>query len=497
LNELRPRSLSLKSAARGLFDSLVCVTNSSRKNVQASLTFYEYTQLGVFHPKYGGGMSKLEKPPWSLLQLALFASTLVVGSPGSPPRAQAGQFRAAVVKIDITPDQSEWLLGYGARQSAGVHDHLYHRIVAMDDGETQFFLISTDICMFSPSVYDAVTRELQGQTGIKPLQVWWTTTHTHSAPEVGPPGLPGVFMGGRYQHDHNTEYSSGVEQKLIEGIKQAQARLEPARLGVGWGLALANINRRARNEEGPAFLGLNPDGPVDRRIGLIRLEKANGTLLALIANYGMHGTVLGGANLLISGDAPGIVADYVEEKLGAPMLYINGAAGNLAPIYTVYPDFKSGHLDQFRVLLGDKIIAANQLIGSTTSNVRLSLGQQIVETPRKVGMGWAADLSNYTRQTSTGEAVVCLPIRFLQINSDIAIWAAPLELFCEIAMQIRSLSPFPFTFYFGYCNGWLGYMPTRAEFAHGGYEPSTSPYTGQAEGDLIRTVVSYLQGTSR
>jgi hypothetical protein len=442
-------------------------------------------------------MNKLEDALRNLLQLALLASTLVLGVLGCPLFGGAGQFRASVVKIDITPDQSEWLLGYGPRRSTGVHDHLYHRIVAMDDGNTQFFLISTDLCLFSPSVYDEVMSELQTQTRIKPLQVWWTTTHTHSAPEVGPPGLAGVFMGERYEHDHNTQYSSWVQQKLINGIKEAQAKLEPARLGFGGGLAMANINRRARNEEGPAFLGLNPDGPVDRRIGLIRLEKADGTLFAMIANYAMHGTVLGAENLLISGDAPGIVADYVEEKLGVPMLYINGAAGNLAPIYTVYPDFKSGHLDQFRALLGDKILAANRLIGPTTSDVRLSLGQQIVETPRKAGLGWAPDLSKYTRQTSTGETVVCLPIRFLQINSDIAIWAAPLELFCEVAMQIRDLSPFPFTFYFGYCNGWLGYMPTKAEFAYEGYEPSVSPYTSQAEGDLIRTVVRYLQGQSR
>jgi hypothetical protein len=176
------------------------------------------------------------------------------------------------------------------------------------------------------------------------------------------------------------------------------------------------------------------------------------------------------------------------------MLYINGAAGNMAPIYTVYPDFKSGHLDQFPVLLGDKIIAANRQMGPTTPDVRLAVGEQIVETPRKADLGWTAELSKYLRQTSTGEAVVRVPIRHLQINGDIAVWAAPLELFCEIAMQIRDLSPFPYTFYFGYCNGWLGYMPTKEEFQYGGYEPGVSPFTGQAEGDLIRGVASHLQG---
>jgi len=416
---------------------------------------------------------------------------------GTSFNGHAAQFRASVIKIDITPDQPQWLLGYGPRQSAGTHDHLYHRIVAMDDGKTQFFLISTDVCLFSPSVYDEVMSALQAETGIKPVQVWWTATHTHSAPEVGPPGLGATFMGERYEHDHNTEYTAWVKKRLVEGIKEAQAKLEPARLGVGWGMAMANINRRARDLEGPAFLGLNPDGPADRQIGLMRLEKADGKLLALVANYAMHGTVLGPQNLLITADAPGIVADYVEEKLGAPMLYINGAAGDLAPIYTVCPNFDSGHLGQFRVLLGDKIIAANDRIGPTTSGVRLTVGEQILETPRKANLGWAPDLGKYIRGTKAGETVIRLPIRFLRINDDLAIWAAPLELFCEIAMRVRNLSPYPYTFYFGYCNGWLGYMPTAAEFPLGGYEPGVSPYTPQAEDDVVRTVVGYLQGTTR
>src|SRR5205807_1664660 len=266
------------------------------------------------------------------------------------------------------------------------------------------------------------------------------------------PGLAAVFMGHRFQHESNPDYSEWVKRKLIAGITEALQKLEPARLGIGYGLAMANINRRARDEEGPTFLGLNPDGPTDRTIGLIRLEHSDGKILTLIANYAMHGTVLGQENRKISADAPGVVAEYVEQQIGVPMLFINGAAGNLAPIYTVYPDFNSGHLTQFRVLLGDKILEGNRRLGATTSNVSLWLGQRMVETPRKPGMVWAPDLSDYTRRTSTGEDVVRLPIRFLRINNDVAIWAAPIELFCEIAMEIRSRSYFPYTFYFGYTN---------------------------------------------
>ena len=66
------------------------------------------------------------------------------------------KFRASVVKVDITPADSQMLLGYQARKSTGIHDRIYHRILAMDDGITQFYLVSTEICEYSPSEYDRV-----------------------------------------------------------------------------------------------------------------------------------------------------------------------------------------------------------------------------------------------------------------------------------------------------------------------------------------------------
>jgi hypothetical protein len=405
-------------------------------------------------------------------------------------------FRASVVKVDITPSTPKWLLGYGARQSTGVHDPIFHRIVAMDDGETKILLVSTDLCLFSPTVYDEAAQRIQKEFGIPAVQFLWTVTHTHSAPEVGPPGAYEVLLPGRSEHAVDHEYTEQILNSLVQGVKEALANLEPARLAVGTGMAMANINRRAREVDGRITLGLNPDGPVDRQIGLIRIEKAGGAPLALIANYAMHGTVLSGEFVEISGDAQGIVAGYVEEKLGAAMLYVNGAAGNIAPIYTVYPNPARGHLTQFNVLLGDKILAANRVMDGATDEVRLWAGEKWVETPRKQGLGWTEDLAAYARTSPSGTPLVRMPIRFLRIN-DTAIWSAPVEMFCEISMSIRNHSPFSNTFFFGYTNGWIGYLPTQAAFAEGGYEPRTSVFSDQVERDVTEAVLSYLQSIPR
>ena len=417
----------------------------------------------------------------SLLLLAAFAGL------------HAAEFRAAVVKMDITPETPQMLRGYGPRMSTKVHDRIYHRIVALDDGTTSFFLVSSDLCSISPAFCDRVTGELARELGVPPENVWWSITHTHSSPYVGPPGIPGALMPNRFQFPLDEAYTALVEKTLAEGVRQARQKLEPARLGAGWGEAEANVNRRARDASGRVRLGKNPDGPVDRRIGLIRLEKSGGEPLALIANYAMHATVLGGGSTLVSGDAPGVVAEYVEKKIGAPMLYLNGAAGNIAPIHSTRPEADADLLSRFEVLLGDPILDANRRLAATTAEVKLRASRIILETPKRPDLKWSDELKDYLRVSDDGKETLLVPLRFLRINDEIVIWSAPMELFCEVSSEIRASSPFTYTFYAGYTNGTFAYLPTEEEFRAGGYEPATSPFTAAAAGHLVAAVNRHLR----
>lgn len=407
--------------------------------------------------------------------------------------------RASIVKIDITPDNPQYLLRYGGRKSTGVRDHIYHRILALDDGVTQYFLVSSDICMVELSDYEQLAAYLEAKHNINPLHFWWSATHTHSAPDIGRSALLKIIKGDWYPDDKvDLVYSEWVKQKLIDGIQEAQRQLAPARLGVGWGLSYANINRRAKNANGKAFLGMDPEGAVDRRIGVLRIDKADGTPMACIANYPIHGTVMGPNNTLISGDVPGVVAEYFEEETGVPLLFINGAAGNIAPLYSfpVYQDHKEAYFSQFKTLLGDRIIDTYDNICKTTSTINLHVSSITVETPRKEGLEWPTDaeFGKYTRTTSHGIHLVKIPIRFLIINEDIAIWSAPVELFCEISNEIRDHSPYLYTFYFGYTNGGLLYLLSEKEFMYDGYEPTATVFTPSADRDIKDAVITYLNG---
>jgi len=122
------------------------------------------------------------------------------------------------------------------------------------------------------------------------------------------------------------------------------------------------------------------------------------------------------------------------------------------------------------------------------------MSENAISTPRKEGLVWPEELSRYS--SDTGPPMVRLPVRFLRIN-EVLIWAAPIELFCEIAITVRNQSPFANTFYFGYTNGWLGYLPTAQAFGEGGYETRTTPFTPKAEADITQGVINLVQGMKR
>ena len=92
-------------------------------------------------------------------------------------------------------------------------------------------------------------------------------------PRSGRTGVYDALLKGRSDHEWDREYTEQVKTSLISAVQQAKAKLEPARLQTGVGFSAANINRRAMDVDKKVTLGLNPDGPVDRQIGLIRLGR--------------------------------------------------------------------------------------------------------------------------------------------------------------------------------------------------------------------------------
>jgi hypothetical protein len=86
------------------------------------------------------------------------------------------------------------------------------------------------------------------------------------------------------------------------------------------------------------------------------------------------------------------------------------------------------------------------------------------------GLNWArrteAELATGNPRTSVGGPVSAIRI------GDAAIVTGPGEIFTEIGLAVKERSPADVTFYAGYSNGCVSYMPTASEYPLGGYEPT-------------------------
>jgi hypothetical protein len=72
---------------------------------------------------------------------------------------------------------------------------------------------------------------------------------------------------------------------------------------------------------------------------------------------------------------------------------------------------------------------------------------------------------------------------------DIAITAAPCEVFAETGLAIKSASPLEQTFNIELANGYAGYLPTREQHQLGGYEtwPARSSFLDVSSEEAIRS----------
>jgi hypothetical protein len=129
------------------------------------------------------------------------------------------------------------------------------------------------------------------------------------------------------------------------------------------------------------MLGNNPDGVSDKTVAVIKFETMSGQPLAVLANYGVHGTVLGQRNLQISSDLPGATARVVEKHYGDTLVspWTSGAAGDQDPIYRVGTDFRN--VAALGQILGEEVISVADSI-STTPRARIRGLQKVVTCPR-------------------------------------------------------------------------------------------------------------------
>ncbi|MBT5532639.1 hypothetical protein HOK31_06225, partial [Candidatus Poribacteria bacterium] len=310
-------------------------------------------------------------------------------------------------------------------------------------------------------------------------------------------------------------YRAHLAHQLAGAASEALGDMREAQLGLAWGESDIAINRRERREDGSIWLGNNPDGPVDRSLGVARIETPGGYPLACLVNFACHPVSQSGRMQSLSADFPGSARDVVEELTGAPMLYLQGACGDLNPVAM---DHAYEPARTLGVRLGCEVvnlwerISTDAAEGVATSDTTESLpryrygseedarelaaelSQQIARLEAAEGNEGSLWWANRRRDGAvsaaeswaSGEPLEPVEAEMSALRfGGLALASAPAEIFTENGALVKRESPADDTFFLGYTNGSIGYVPTRAAYPEGGYEVTHACRVDPDAGDMI------------
>ena len=329
--------------------------------------------------------------------------------PDSPPAAPT--LRAGVAKSDITT----------SAEGVVVNDPLYAKALVLDDGTTQVVIIAMDVVaigMIGDVSDDFLLRlrsRIQGELGIPGNHVLVNASHTH------PPG--------RMLCDDGAQVD-----RTLDAVRRAQQSMTPVKVGVGVGHEdRVMINRTLRMKDGKGWTVRHanpcpPDeqvetlGPVDPDIGILRLDRPDGSPLAVIYNFACH-PLLGVPGGKITANFPGFASAVIEENLGhdAMALFLQGAGGDVTEV--LYKDAnRPRDAEPVGVMLG---LSALRAIGNIrTRDADLNVASATVELPRRT------DSEERIAELEQEQATLLASLRGTSLN-----WRSFLPLYLKHALN--------------------------------------------------------------
>ena len=401
-----------------------------------------------------------------------------------------GELSAGIARVNITPSAPIPMSGYRSRTKPfeGIHDSIYARAIVFSDGENKAAIISAEIIGFSNSFCEETSRLIEQEVGIKQEYILLTVVHNHSGP-----------VTRVYSDDASPEvnaYADELKQKIVALVMEAEGNLQPARLGAGKGECRMNINRRAEDGKGNIQLGRNPYGPCDHDLRVVRIDDAEGNILSLLLNWPCHAVVMGPRNYFISGDWPGATSRFIEDSLDksviAPILI--GASGDINPIYGPHIDFVDVNsyayaLDAIGADLGKEAIRVSRDIQTLPTGTIKAIQKYIylpgkVEEPNRLHHA-AYDPGNDVEVRLS--AIKIGPVIFAGVNG---------EVFNQIGVKLKNLSPFSNTFFLTHCNGSCGYLVSDEAISKGGYEVRSTSARSGAESGIIEGFLQMINELS-
>ena len=235
-----------------------------------------------------------------------------------------------------------------------------------------------------------------------------------------------------------------------------------------------------------------------REYATIRLDRADGSVLAVLFNYACHPVVMGGDNYQYSADYVGTACATVESQLKTKCLFLQGGCGNINPYMDKTP-LDQGGVEEMRKMgrtLGELLVkTARETMTAVPAHPSIQYEARVIpvrarwdledpEVRAVLSKAYGPRFDNYISKTVKNNRVLCT-LTTLLIDGDLALVGMPGEFFVEFQTAIKTRSPVKNSFLVGYTHGYHAYFPTLRDAAAGGYGGKTATYVEPGAGERL------------
>ncbi|MCX8091006.1 MAG: neutral/alkaline non-lysosomal ceramidase N-terminal domain-containing protein [Verrucomicrobiae bacterium] len=395
--------------------------------------------------------------------------------------AVAGEFRAGVARVNITPPMPFYLSGYAARTNpaTSVRTDLWAKALALQDRNgTRLVLVTADLIALPRDVTDVVAGRLMRRHGLRRSQLLFNASHTHSGPVVWS-NLRVMFNLDAAEKARALDYAAQLTDKLTSVADAALANLSSAVLACGRGRAGFAVNRRQPTPSG-FVIGHNPNGPVDHDVPVLKVAAPDGQLRAVLFGYACHNTTCP-MSLEVDGDYAGAAQRALEAAHpGATALFMTLCAGDQNP----HPRGSMEWVEKHGRELAD---AVERVLAGPTNPVRGPMRTAFTLTPlefaphtREQFEAEAKDPHPFKRRRAEfvlqaydrgqpPRAIEC-PVQAVRFGKELTILALGGEVVVDYALRAKREFANENLVVAGYCNDVMCYVPSRRVLREGGYE---------------------------
>jgi hypothetical protein len=228
----------------------------------------------------------------------------------------------------------------------------------------------------------------------------------------------------------------------------------------------------------------------------MRIDDMKGKIQSLLLNWPCHAVVMGPRNHFISGDWPGAASRYMEDSLDNPAVVpiLIGASGDINPIYGPHIDFVDVNsyayaLEAIGADLGREAIRVS-------TEIRTSPADKIQGMQKSIFLPGKVDAPNrlHHQAYDPGKDVE-VRLSLIRIGN-IILCGVNGEVFNQIGVKLKSLSPYPNTFFLTHCNGSCGYLVSDEDIPKGGYEVRSTSASSGAESGIIEGLLGMINSVS-